>query len=107
MYRYITQYHDMHQDRGLDPSKIPHYPINEFMQSVAGRNLAGAAWDQIAAMQAKGAQAMQRDQEIREISVATGVPEVHLHSSVPQGYSHLVGRPVARPQTIVRCRAKC
>ena len=60
MYRYETQYHDMTVDRGLDPRKIPHYPINDFMQSVAGRNLAGAAWDELAALQAKGAQAMQR-----------------------------------------------
>ena len=87
MYRYETQYHDVTVDRGLDPRKIPHYPINDFMQSVAGRNLAGAAWDKIAAMQAQGAQAMQRDQQIREVSVATGVPEVHLHAAVPQGYS--------------------
>ena len=57
MYRYETQYHDMTVDRGLDPRKIPHYPINDFMQSVAGRNLAGAAWDELAALQAKGAQA--------------------------------------------------
>ena len=88
LYRYETQYHDVTVDSGLDPRKIPHYPINDFMQSVAGRNLAGAGWDVLAASQAKGAQAMQRDQDIRNISVATGIPEVYLHPSVPQGYSH-------------------
>ena len=86
MYRYETQYHDMTVDTGLDPRKIAHYPINEFMQSVAGRNIAGAAWEQLAALQAKGAQAMQRDQDIRAISAATGTPEIALHSSIPQGH---------------------
>ena len=96
MYRSETQYHDVTVDSGLDPRKVPHYPIIDFMQSVAGRNLAGAAWDQLAAMQAKGAQAMQRDQDIREISVASGIPEVFLHQSVPQGHSHWL-RPAPRP----------
>jgi len=55
------------------------------LRGVAGRNIAGAAWDALAAKQASAAQAMQRGEQIRALSVQTGIPEVHLHGSVPLG----------------------
>ncbi len=58
------QYDDISTTQ-LDPSKIPHYPINEALQSVGGRNLVGLPWDALAAKQAQGAQAMLRDRALR------------------------------------------
>ena len=107
MYRYVTQYHDL--DGGstqVDPSRIPSFPINDFMQSVAGRNLAGAAWDLIAQKQAQGAQAMQRDEIIRNMSAETGIPEVHLHSAVPFGDTSNVALPTPANRAVVDARAR-
>ena len=42
-YRYVAQYHDLEGSTQVDPSRIKSYPVNDFMQSVAGRNMAGAA----------------------------------------------------------------
>ena len=33
---------------------------------------------------------MQRDEQIRMLSAQTGVPEVHLHSSVPHGHQNVL-----------------
>ena len=48
MYRPVKQYHDIGNPTEVDPNKIPSYPLNDAMQSVQGRNLAGAAWDLLA-----------------------------------------------------------
>ena len=85
MYRYVAQYHDLEGSTQVDPSRIKSYPINDFMQSVAGRNMAGAAWNLIREKNEQGAAAMQRNEIIRNMSVETGIPEVHLHSAVPYG----------------------
>ena len=85
LYRYESQYHDLSGSTEVDPSRVPSYPINDALRGVAGRNIAGAAWDALAAKQASAAQAMQRGEQIRALSVQTGIPEVHLHGSVPLG----------------------
>ena len=85
LYRVEAQYHDLTGSTEVDPSRIPSYPINDALRSVAGRNIAGAAWDALAAKQASAAQAMMRGDQIRAMSVQTGIPEVHLHGSVPLG----------------------
>ena len=85
LYRYESQYHDLSGSTEVDPSRVPSYPINDALRGVAGRNLAGSAWDALAARQASAAQAMQRGEQIRALSVQTGIPEVHLHGSVPLG----------------------
>ena len=82
LYRYERQYHDMEPTQ-MAPGKIRQYPQNLALQSVMGRNLANTAWDVLAAKQQQGHEAMQRDEQIRMLSMQTGVPEVHLHSSVP------------------------
>ena len=79
-YRYVAQYHDLEGSTQVDPSRIKSYPVNDFMQSVAGRNMAGAAWDLIAQKNEQEAAAMQRNEIIRNISMETGIPEVHLHT---------------------------
>ena len=91
LYRYELQYHDM-QPTQIAPGKIRQYPQNLAMQSVVGRNLANSAWDVLAAKQQQGHEAMQRDEQIRMLSMQTGVPEVHLHSSVPHGHQNMVFR---------------
>jgi|AACY02.9.fsa_nt_gi hypothetical protein len=85
LYRVEAQYHDLTGSTTVDPSRIPSYPINDALRSVAGRNIAGAAWDYLAAKQAQAAQAMNRGEQIRVLSVATGIPEGHLHAAVPLG----------------------
>ena len=60
LYRYESQYHDLSGSTEVDPSRIPSYPINDALRGVAGRVLAGAAWDAIAARLAAAAQAMMR-----------------------------------------------
>ena len=77
MYRYELQYDDISTTQ-LDPRKIPHYPINDALQSVGGRNIVGLPWDTLAAKQAQGAQAMLRDRALRSISITHKIPEVHL-----------------------------
>ena len=89
LYRYELQYHDM-QPTQIAPGKIRQYPQNLAMQSVVGRNLANTAWDVLAAKQQQGHEAMQRDEQIRMLSMQTGVPEVHLHSSVPHGHQNVI-----------------
>ena len=56
MYRVELQYDDISTTQ-LDPRKIPHYPIDEALQSVGGRNLVGLPWNALAEKQAQGAQA--------------------------------------------------
>ena len=85
LYRVEAQYHDLTGSTEVDPSRIPSYPINDALRGVAGRNLAGASWDSLAAKQESAAQAMQRGEQIRAMSVQTGIPEVHLHGAVPLG----------------------
>ena len=60
LYRYESQYHDLSGSTEVDPSRIPSYPINDALRGVAGRNIAGAAWDALAAKQESAAQAIQR-----------------------------------------------
>ncbi len=60
MYRVELQFDDVSTTQ-LDPRKIPHYPINDALQSVGGRNLVGLPWNALAEKQAQGAQAMLRD----------------------------------------------
>ena len=55
LYRVEAQYHDLTGSTAVDPSRIPNYPINDALRSVAGRNIAGAAWDYLAAKQAQAA----------------------------------------------------
>lgn len=88
LYRYELQYHDMKPTQ-IAPGKIRQYPQNLAMQSVVGRNLANTAWDILAAKQQQGHVAMQRDEQIRALSIETGVSEVHLHSSVPHGHQNV------------------
>ena len=82
MYRYELQYDDISTTQ-LDPRKIPHYPINDALQSVGGRNIVGLPWDTLAAKQAQGAQAMLRDRALRSISITHKIPEVHLGQANP------------------------
>ena len=103
LYRYELQYHDMEPTQ-MAPGKIRQYPQNLALQSVMGRNLANTAWDVLAAKQQQGHEAMQRDEQIRMLSAQTGVPEVHLHSSVPHGHQNVLFheamgfQPAAPPQ---------
>ena len=82
MYRVELQYDDISTTQ-LDPRKIPHYPINEALSSVGGRNLVGLPWNALAEKQAQGAQAMLRDKALRSISITHGIPEVHLGQASP------------------------
>ena len=79
MYRVELQYHDIGPPEELDASKIPSYPLNDAMQSVAGRNIAGAAWDLLAAKQVQMEQAMQRAEQFRAMAAAAQVPPVFVH----------------------------
>ncbi len=48
MYRVELQYDDISAPTQLDPTTIPHSPINDDLQSVGGRYLAGLPWDALA-----------------------------------------------------------
>ena len=106
MYRYVAQYHDLEGSTQVDPSRIKSYPINDFMQSVAGRNMAGAAWNLIREKNEQGAAAMQRNEIIRNMSVETGIPEVHLHSAVPYGDTSNVALPTPANRAVVEASAR-
>ena len=82
MYRIELQYDDISTTE-LDPPKIPHYPINDALRSVGGRNLMGLPWNALAEKQAQGAQAMLRDRALRSINISHGIPEVHLGHASP------------------------
>ena len=82
MYRVELQYDDISTTQ-LDPRKIPHYPVNDALQSVGGRNLVGLPWNALAEKQAQGSQAMLRDRALRSISISHGIPEVHLGHASP------------------------
>ena len=105
-YRYVAQYHDLEGSTQVDPSRIKSYPVNDFMQSVAGRNMAGAAWDLIAQKNEQGAAAMQRNEIIRNMSVETGIPEVHLHTAVPYGDSSNIALPTPANRAVVEASAR-
>ena len=96
MYRVELQYDDISTTQ-LDPRKIPHYPINEALQSVGGRNLVGLAWNALAEKQAQGAQAMLRDKALRSISISHGIPEVHLGHASPDLISMHTPQPPPPP----------
>ena len=83
MYRVELQFDDISGNTQIDPSKIPHYPINDALASVGGRNLVGMSWDALAAKQTQGSQAMLRGQALRSISIGHGIPEVHLGHASP------------------------
>ena len=106
MYRYVAQYHDLDGSTQVDPSRIKSYPINDFMQSVAGRNMAGAAWNLIREKNEQGAAAMQRNEIIRNMSIETGIPEVHLHSAVPYGDTSNVALPTPANRAVVEASAR-
>ena len=73
MYRVELQYDDISTTQ-MDPQKIQHYPINDALQSVGGRNLVGLPWNALAEQQAQGSQAMLRDEALRSISITHGIP---------------------------------
>ena len=80
MYRYELQYHDMEPTQ-MAPGRIRQYPQNLALQSIMGQNLAHTAWDVLAAKQQQGHEAMQRDEQIRMLSMQTGVPDCLLYTS--------------------------
>jgi hypothetical protein len=111
MYRVELQFDDISGNTQIDPSKIPHYPINDALASVAGRNLVGLPWDALVAKQAQGSQAMLRDQALRSISIAHGVPEVHLGGCLPRlsrhAYTLLATTTTVRPSTCPLDTGRC
>jgi hypothetical protein len=115
MYRVELQYDDISGSTQIDPRKIPHYPINDALRSVAGRNLVGLPWDALAAKQAQGSQAMLRDQALRSISIGHGVPEVHLGHASPDLVATHTPRPppsngdppISRPQPAPIYAGRC
>ena len=81
MYRNELAYPQL-QQRDIDVSRIPRFPVSEHLKSFEGRSLMGAAFDQMA-MDGYMRQEMEgKAQEMRRLSASTGLPE-HALAGLP------------------------
>ena len=93
MYRNELAYPQL-QQRDIDVSRIPRFPVSDHLKSFEGRSLMGAAFDQMA-MDGYMRQEMEgKAQETRRLSASTGLPEHALASLPPEV---LGGAPEAAP----------
>ena len=56
------QYWDIKGPQEIDPTRIPEFPASDLLQSIAGQNLKGAAFEVLLQNQEKAQQADQRNQ---------------------------------------------
>ena len=56
------QYWDIKGPQEIDPTRIPEFPASDLLQSIAGQNLKGAAFEVLLQNQERAQQADQRNQ---------------------------------------------
>ena len=83
MYRNELAYPQL-QQRDIDVTHIPRFPVSEHLQSFEGRSLMGAAFDQMAMDGYMRMEMEGKAQEMRRMSASTGLPEHALAALPPE-----------------------
>ena len=76
------QYWDIKGPQEIDPTRIPEFPASDLLQSIAGQNLKGAAFEVLLQNQEKAQQADQRNQAFYSLAQQTGIPAAQLSPMV-------------------------
>ena len=72
------QYWDIKGPQEIDPTRIPEFPASDLLQSIAGQNLKGAAFEVLLQNQERAQQADQRNQAFYSLAQQTGIPAAQL-----------------------------
>ena len=72
------QYWDIKGPQEIDLTRIPEFPASDLLQSIAGQNLKGAAFEVLLQNQEKAQQADQRNQAFYSLAQQTGIPAAQL-----------------------------
>ena len=72
------QYWDIKGPQEIDPTRIPEFPASDLLQSIAGQNLKGAAFEVLLQNQVRAQQADQRNQAFYSLAQQTGIPAAQL-----------------------------
>ena len=76
------QYWDIKGPQEIDPTRIPEFPASDLLQSIAGQNLKGAAFEVLLQNQERAQQADQRNQAFYSLAQQTGIPAAQLSPMV-------------------------
>ena len=77
-FRPELQYWDIRGPTEIDPQRIPEFPASDLLQSIAGQNLKGAAFEVLLQNQERAAQADARNQAFFALAGQTGIPAAQL-----------------------------
>ena len=83
-FKYVLQFHDISAPTEVDPSHFREYPASDLLQSIAGQNLKGAAFDVLQMNQERARRAEERNQAFWELCRQTGMPAAHVGPMVAQ-----------------------
>ena len=83
-FKYVLQFHDISAPKEVDPSHFREYPASDLLQSIAGQNLKGAAFDVLQMNQERARRAEERNQAFWELCRQTGMPAAHVTPMVAQ-----------------------
>ena len=72
------QYWDIKGPQEIDPTRIPEFPASDLLQSIAGQNLKGAAFEVLLQNQERAQQADARNQAFYSLAQSTGIPAAQL-----------------------------
>ena len=76
------QYWDIRGPTEIDPKRIPEFPASDLIQSIAGQNLKGAAFEVLLQNQERAQQADARNQAFYSLAQQTGIPAAQLSPMV-------------------------
>ena len=83
-FKYVLQFHDISAPTEIDPSIFREYPASDLLQSIAGQNLKGAAFDVLQMNQERARRAEERNQAFWELCRQTGIPAAYVTPMVRQ-----------------------
>ena len=72
------QYWDIRGPTEIDPTRIPEFQASELLQSIAGQNLKGSAFEVLLQNQERAQQADARNQAFYSLAQQTGIPAAQL-----------------------------
>ena len=72
------QYWDIKGPTEIDPKRIPEFPASDLIQSIAGQNLKGAAFEVLLQNQERAQQADARNQAFYSLAQQSGIPVAQL-----------------------------
>ena len=83
-FKHVLQFHDISAPTEVDPSIFREYPASALLQSIAGQNLKGAAFDVLQNNQERARRAEERNNAFWELCRQTGMPAAHVTPMVVQ-----------------------